>query len=727
MLRAFAGGELAPSLATRADLAQYALGLRRCRNFLVHRHGGVSNRPGTRFVAACKTTTSNVRLLRYVHAEPSSSFLIEAGPNYLRFYLHDALVQVDAGDVDAYSAGADYLPGDLVVDGGSVFYAVAPSTGESTGDTDFWAELPDGVLEIPTPFVDTGLFNWHQSGETITFTHRLRPTHELIFAGLTHWIFRPVTTAPRVQPPENVALGDTSGTRSFGYVVTAAAPETYEESEASAQVIDAAAAEPTADAPHEISWDAQHVDGVVCPEYYIYCDPYANGTYGFIGTATGTTSFRNPGLVPDFSVTPPVARELFAAEGDYPHVSATYQQRRFFAQSVKVPDGVWGSRVGFPSNFGITSPLQDDDAVTFRVAGNDHHPVQHMLALKTGLVLMTAGGEWTARGPSGQAITPNGLEVEQETYVGAAEFVRPVPVGNGIIYAQARGSKVSEIKFDEAARGLGGQDLTVFAAHLFDGFSLVDMDYAYAPDSIVWAIRSDGTLLGLTYVPEQDVYGWHRHETAGAFERICVVPGEGRDDVYLVVGRVINGSVVRFIERLEQRTIKDVARDSFFVDAGLTYDGTPISTIAGLDHLNGATVDVVADGRYLGGFPVAGGAVTLGTTASVVHAGLHIANAEIETLSLDVAGSSVRARKKRVQAVDLVLDTSSRVFRAGPDATHLRDYRAPTYAALDAVYSGKVELSIEGTFDDDGRVLIRQEQPLPFTVLAIMPSVELGG
>jgi hypothetical protein len=734
--RSFAGGELSPALAARADLAKYAAGLRTCRNFIVQRHGGAANRTGTRFIGECKTSSAIVQLVPYNHETPDESILIEAGVNYLRFYQHGALLEVETADLDDYAGGTDYVIGDTVKSGGVGYYCIKDHTGHAPPNATYWYAFPasgsNSIFELPTVFASAGnLFNYSQSGRTLTLTHRAHPPYELIYVSLTRWIIRAVTTAPQIDAPANLVLTGSAGARKYGYVVTAAAPGSYEESEASGQAIDLTAAAPTADAPHVLTWDAllvPPVTGDEAPEYYVYCDPYGNGTYGFIGTATGDSSFRNPGIDPDFTITPPLPRALFDDTGLYPHVSATFQQRRAFAQSVETPDGVWLSRVGFPSNFGIASPLQDDDAITFRIAGNDQHPVRHLVGLKVGLVMLTDGGEWTAVGQEGRSMIPNGIAVDQSTYNGAAGDVRPAAVGNSIIYVQARGSLVRELRFDIAVEGLGGKDLTVFAGHLFDGYTIDDLSYAQTPHSIIWCVRSDGTLLGLTYLPEQDVWGWHRHDTDGRFEKVCVIPSPGEDQPYFIVSRTIGGSTKRYIERLEPRTIMNWNLDSFFVDAGLTYEGDAVDTVSGLDHLEGETVAVVADGVALEGpFVVDGGAVSLPVSASIIHVGLPIESAYIETLDLDTSGTSIRDKKKRVGGLTVLVENSSRTCSIGPDLLNLTEFVPATYDPAGASFTGALELNIVSSFNENGRVVIQQTDPLPLTVLAVIPSVEVGG
>jgi hypothetical protein len=347
--------------------------------------------------------------------------------------------------------------------------------------------------------------------------------------------------------------------------------------------------------------------------------------------------------------------------------------------------------------------------------------VRHLVALKN-LLVMTDGGEWRLLGAGG-VITPNSIELDQETYVGIARDVPPVVVGNAIIYVQARQSIVRDLTFDQDVEGLAGRDLTVFASHLFDGRQIRAIDYAQVPDSIVWCVRNDGTLLGLTYLREQDIMGWHRHDTAGGvFEDVIAVPEPGEDAVYVIVNR----GGARLIERLESRSIITFDVDSFFVDSGLSYSGAPVSVVSGLDHLNGQTVRAVGDGEDLGAFVVAAGAITLGAAYANIHVGLPI-TAEIETLDLDSPGTSIRDKQKRLQGANIIVDASSRSFLAGPNSAHLTRYTRSAFDPSDDAFTGQIELNLKSRWERPGRVFIRQDQALPLTVLCVLPLVELGG
>jgi hypothetical protein len=717
--RSFHAGELAPALHARADQAKYQAGLRTCVNFTIRKEGGASSRAGFRFVQACKTTSASVELAPFIMDDPEESLLLEIGLGYIRIFQQAAPLIVDISGVSPWDIATNWIQGDLVKQGGIIYYAKIDNVGQTPPNATYWHPFSGGQYEIPTPF--THLPNWAQSGHTLTLTHRDEAPYDLVMLSLTHWVLQAITTVPTIAAPTGLGLTiGAAGTRAVAYVVTAAGAD-YQESEPSTQVIDLASADPTAQAPNVLAWTA--VPGAI--EYYVYADHYHSGVYGFLGTST-TLSFSDVGTIPDFAITPPVAQVMFAAAGTYPHISAVHQQRRVFASSLTEPDGVWLSRTGYYSNFSISSPLQSDDAITFRLAGNSNHRVERIVSLKTGLILFTSIGEWTVGTPR-EPLAPDNLPTDQETYVGIAD-VRPVIIGNAVVYVQARGRMVHDLRFDQEVEGLGGRDLTVWATHLTAQFGLTDLDYQQNPDSIVWAVRGDGTLIGITYLRDQEIVGWHRQVTQGAFWKVCVVPEPSEDALYVIVARTIGGTQRMYIERLERRAItpQTYALDAFFVDSGLTYSGGAVTTLTGLGHLEGQTVWAVADGTPVGPLTVTSGAVTLPTAASVVHVGLPY-TCDLETLDLDVSGSNVRDQQKRVNSVTLLLEDSTRAFKAGPDFAHLKTNVAGTWETFAPLFTGQDEIVLPSEFGRYGRVCIRIDQPLPLTVLGVIPNVEIGG
>jgi len=722
--RSFAAGELAPSLAARADLRQYLAGLRTCRNFIVQRQGGVGNRTGTQYVAVAKTT-GRTFLRPFIFPALDASFAVEIADGYFRFHRNGQPVTVSG--VVAWSAATAYVVGDLVAHGGVNYYAVAASTNQEPPDADYWHPLTGSIYEIPTPyeigdFLPPAPAGWSQAGTVVTITHLDHPPRELRYESATRWVLSSVVTGPSIAPPVNLnGTPTTVGTRTFRYVVTAVMAETYEESNPS-EVLEVTSAElGTPDAPVVLTWD--HVDGAV--EYRVYGDPYENGTFGYLGTATELLGFYDVGTDPDFGDTPPVPRTLFAAENLYPAVSVVHQQRRIFAGTHTDREDVFASRVGHRSNFGIRSPLQDDDAVSWNLASNLVQPVRHLVGLKQ-LVVLTDQGEWIVRGGDDGVITPTAINLDQHGYVGASEAA-PVIIGNAIVFVQARGTVLRELRFDQQVEGLSGRDLTLWSAHLFKRYGITQIAYAQVPDSIVWCVRSDGSLLGLTYIPDADEWGWHRHDTDGSFEQVVVLPEGQEDAVYVVVRRELGGVERRYIERFATRAYASLA-DAVFLDVSKTYDGVATTTVSGLTHLAGASVRVLADGVALAGtFRVSNaGVVSLPVSASTIQVGLPI-TAQIETLDLDVAGSSVRDKRKLVKAIALLLEDSARGFLVGPNLSNLLPHRGESWEATGGLVSGQVEMTLTAGFTNHGRVVIQHTDPTPLTILGLMPLVEVGG
>jgi hypothetical protein len=367
----------------------------------------------------------------------------------------------------------------------------------------------------------------------------------------TRWVLRIISTAPSIDAPENVVgsasdeSGESGPTLEYKYVVTAVKAETYEESLPSDPVSVVGIGEPTPEEPHVISWDA--VTGAV--EYNVYCDLADNGTYGFIGVATGQTTFNNIGYPPDLSLTPPIERTLFDTADNYPATATTYQQRRVFASTNNDKSTAWTSRTGFLKNFSIRSPLQEDDAVTFTVVGRRISEIRH--AIEAGkLVLLTASGECVVFGNVDGVLTPFAINAKHQSYYGT-DYVMPVVVGNTIIFVQVRGRALRDLEFSDTVDGYRGRDLQLYASHLTETHVIERIDFAQVPHSVIWAVRSDGTLLGCTYIKDLDAFGWHRHDTAdgtgslfqslgaassptesgrGVFEDVRVIP-EGKPEL----------------------------------------------------------------------------------------------------------------------------------------------------------------------------------------------------
>ncbi|HLB68739.1 MAG TPA: ubiquitin-activating E1 FCCH domain-containing protein [Thermoplasmata archaeon] len=333
---------------------------------------------------------------------------------------------------------------------------------------------------------------------------------------------------------------------------------------------------------HTITWTA--VTGV--REYYVY--KAQNDVYGFIGTA-GSASFIYDGTPdPDTAETPPRERNPFQLAGGFPATVGYYQQRRIFAGSDDLPETVFASKTGFHANFTTSFPLRDDDSIRFSLVGRQVNRIRSVIDLGS-LVVMTSGSEWSAEGDSAGTLTPGSINLRQQTYNGSST-VAPLIVDKNALYVQDRGSIVRDLRLAFEVDGYTGNDLTIFAAHLFDGYTLTDWAFQKIPNSIVWAVRSDGVVLGLTYLHDHQILAWHRHEIGTAVESVETVPVDTEDRVYFIVRRTIDGATVRSIEELQTRSIGD-ADDMIFMDYSLTYDGRNTDATHTVTLTDGTTWD----------------------------------------------------------------------------------------------------------------------------------------
>ena len=499
------------------------------------------------------------------------------------------------------------------------------------------------------------------------------------------------------------------------------------------------------------------------------------------------------------------ARGSWSVLHGFPSEVEFFSDRLVFSGTTAEPQTAWFSKVGNYSNFGISTPVVDDDAITATVNARQINAVLDLVPLNN-LVLLTTGGEWKTSAGQDDVLTPATIAFKPQSYNGAQNLSALI-IDNTAIYA-SRGYYIRDLSYDFNSDGYAGSDLTVFADHLVKNYTLREWDYQKVPYTAVWACRDDGLMLSMTYQREQQVVGWARHSTQGVFESVAVVSEGGQDVVYVSVARTIQGVVRRYIERMDERDWLNV-REAFFVDSGLTFDGrnraesitlsgvsfdtsanvtvtagsaifaatdvgdwvvldyagdpirlqviaytsttavvvrplravpaayqnTPQTgwafardTISGLAHLEGKSVRILADGFVQGERVVTGGSIALDNPAALVHVGLGY-NATAQTLDINnPGGESIRMRRKAIKKVGVLVERS-RNIKIGRSLEYLEEYESrdaeDTQQPPDLL-DGLVEVYDSSTYEDTGRIFIVQDNPLPVTVLGIIPDVEMG-
>lgn len=546
--RSFAGGEISPDMYGRVDLQKFQTGLALCRNAFVLPHGPIENRPGTEYVSEVKNSANAVRLIPFTYSF-NQTMCIEVGAGYFRFH-------TQAGNL--LSGGVPY--------------------------------------EITNTYAQADLMNIHyvQSADVLTLVHPNYPVAELRRLGATNWTWtQPSFAIPTYCPTGASVAATTPHTTNWNpfnlqYAVTTVQSIDLQESIASNVTGTVSNDLTLLGNVNTISWTAP--TGVTVARYNVY--KYLNGLWGYIGqAAAGTTTFVDNNITPNTAQTPPIMDAGFNdAVGNYPGAVSYYQQRRVFAGSINKPQNVWMTMSGTESNMTYTLPVQAQNRVAFKIAAREASGISHLVPVAN-LVLLTPSCEWRAVSSDGNALWAGNLTMQPQSYIGCNN-VQPIIVGNAVLFSQSRGCRIREMSYSWQSQAYLTSDISVMATHLFDYNNIVDMTFSRAPYPMLHCVSSNGNLISMTYVPEQQVAAWHHHDFSGFVESACVITEQpagtlaAEDMLYIVVNRVINGTTRRYIERLHTRYF-NTESDAFFVDSGATnflpgtytWQGTTITCI----------------------------------------------------------------------------------------------------------------------------------------------------
>jgi hypothetical protein len=263
----------------------------------------------------------------------------------------------------------------------------------------------------------------------------------------------------------------------------------------------------------------------------------------------------------------------------YPSSVCFHEQRLVFGGFTHNKQLIRSSQVGDFFNFDQGILLQEDDSFDLVLASLRIDAIKQLIPGDQ-LMVLTAGGEWVVRGVDGGPITPTSFDAKQKTAYGTDD-PQALQVGDAVIFATDRGRRVREFLPGPFGNDNRSRDLSVMVEHLFRMETVQEFQYADVPYQVIWMPRSDGILLGLTYVREHNVFAWHHHDTGGVytdgvprdlFESVAAVPEGNETSVYAIVRRQINGATKRYVELMAPRHFTDAA-DGIFVDSALTFDG----------------------------------------------------------------------------------------------------------------------------------------------------------
>ena len=721
----FTAGELTPKLAGQIDFKKYNNGVEIMENMTVFPQGGASRRYGTRYVAPVKDSSKVTRLIPF-EFNVEQSYVLEFGHQYIRFYKDDG----------------------QIVSGGSPY-------------------------EISTNITEDKLFEiqFTQSADVMYIVHESLPVQKLSRLGHTNWTLATVDFKNGPYLDKNTSSTTMTPSGTSGSVTITASTSTF------------------------VSTDVGRL--VRIGDGHAKITAYSSTTSV---SATTTTDFANTNANADWYL------GAWCSAKGYPKTVSFFEQRLVFGGSTYYPQTIWASESGFYEKFD-TGAGDPADAFIYTIAANKVNTIR-WLAPARDLIVGTAGGEFKVGKPAGEPLQPDNVQITQQTTYGGYT-TQPIQIGNAVLFLQRQRKKIREFSYRFEDDAYLAPDMTLLAEHI-TGNGIVDVDYAQEPESIYWAVREDGTLLGMTYQREEDVIAWHRHIIGGSFKQtfnaatavtskttdplfngfitisghgfvtgdkvlyssnggtkigglqdnsyyyviakdanniefaetyqqakdrtviqisagvgtqniqsqakvksICTISEELENQTWIIVERKVNGSIVKYVEYLDKTVNMDSCL-STTVNASST-------TITGLNHLEGESVQILIGDAVYPNQIVSSGSISVSLSPNTGYKSLEVGLgfiSQLKTMRVEAgaAAGTAQGRKKRYNEVMVRLHETVGINING-DQLPFRTSSTPMGQNIKEFTGDKRVINLG--WDRDGQIIIKQEQPLPMTILGI--------
>ena len=300
----------------------------------------------------------------------------------------------------------------------------------------------------------------------------------------------------------------------------------------------------------------------------------------------------------------------------FPRTVAFFEQRLWLGGTISKPNTLWGSKVGDFENFTIPGTANPDDPVEYTLATYTKDTLQWLAPAEVLFIGTTANEHRLA--PNSYISVDNLPDITRQSSYGS-RHIQPQYIGSKTVFVQGSGLQVRTFSINTRAsvEVYDSINLAWLNEHITVG-GIVDMSFEMIPDSILWSVRNDGTLLSMTYDPALgdtgfEGVGWARHPMDGNVESVATIYSSAKDETWVVVKRTINSVTKRYIEYLDSAK---------YTDSTLSYSGSSATTIGGLTHLEGKVLNILADGAVHPQKTVASGSITLDYAATAVDAGL---------------------------------------------------------------------------------------------------------
>lgn len=425
--------------------------------------------------------------------------------------------------------------------------------------------------------------------------------------------------------------------------------------------------------------------------------------------------------------------------GSWPSKVGYYQSRRAFARSIKQPYTVWLSQTFGFTSFGTSSPLLDDDAMAITMLTGQVNGVMWIDDAESLAIGTTDNVRLIGKANQNLGFGASNFDHQTKSYIGTKE-IKPVKVQNVLLYPDEFGRTLREFIFNFDTDGYIAPDITVLSEHLFKN-GISQMAYQKSPDSIVWIVMTDGSLVAVTYERDQKIVGITNCPvaigdpgTTALVESVCCIPGTTRTEVYITVKRTIGGATKRFIERLAPEFEYGLLADAAVgVDMAMQYSGAATNKIYGAWHLIGQIVNVLGDGSVYRNITVAAdGSITLPLAATAAKwtlgKGYQSFGETLELASITPDGVHLGRRKLTGELMISTLNSLGLTFKGvtaiDPVTLWDRDNTIDPASGAMVLRTGIYPTRFDQSWRDGGQFQFYVDDPLPCIIRAFIFGVD---
>lgn len=425
----------------------------------------------------------------------------------------------------------------------------------------------------------------------------------------------------------------------------------------------------------------------------------------------------------------------FSVQSGWPACVAFYLDRLCWGRTNQKPLGLYLSQIGAYENHSVSAPLLDDDAITINIASNQ---TEEILWLSEGIQDLIIGTSVAVRtmgkADSGKAFSPSNFSVVKRTNNGSSPII-PALIDSTLIYPSYHAKSLREFLYSFEVDSYVSPEVSILSDHLLKT-GIVLVDYAQAPEPILWIVNGDGELIGLTYDKENKIVGMHRQRVSGTYpggstwakvESLSTIPGLSQDDTWIIVQRFINGSTKRYVERLteypDDETLKE---DAWYLDCAVQYNGIASNSFSGLLHLRGQTVSIYANNTVYANLVVGlDGIVSLPGGVTTTKAVIGLAQSQYFDLLQPVMetpdGISFNRKKHSIQTLIDVHRTKG--LKVGTSRKQERlQYKVGGSRTEnpEELFTGFCKVHYDSRWDDLAGMRIVQDKPYPAFIRSIM-------